>query len=146
MKISIRQLELTADQVSINDDEPPFVMIKRTVSEGFRNRPRDLGVPTDQSPWWVLHDRLPKPGELQWFVDRGKGAAQVAIPLYMYQLEGAELCKLTTFGLQFAALLCNLVPRQRAELLLIATSQIFSRPDGRAGYLVYVGAAYKEIS
>ena len=143
MNLDIRVVDI-ADQ--LKTETIPHVMLKREISENHLATPNL--IPSDRSPYLILQSALGSDVSLadaDWSRDLGAGVGQVAIPLFPYMLpEGAEL--LLKFGLQVGAVFGAMGRARNCERLIILVSSIFSRPDGKPGYCIYMGVALKEVS
>lgn len=141
MLIQVESFDVT-EQVA-NRQQPVIMLRREPVARGDGSRVVTASAQiTNRDEWRILQHPLPPPqsGELAWSVD--KMNAQVRIPLFPYLLPRTDLDILVQLGLQTASLAVGLAVQSFAvNKLVLATSNVFQRPDGKPGYQVWLGFA-----
>ncbi len=142
MIIDVRSENISQQLGEIPKGSRPTAIVARHLGDGPK-RPDAV----DTAKWLILDDVLPKDFD-KMNVAEDPGGSQVAVPLYGYPFgdadDGPEA--LVRFALQLGVLLALWAESKGTvgvERLLLIHSNVFSRPDGKPGYLVYVGAALK---
>lgn len=139
MLIDVRAINITSELGQLDSGEIPVAAVKKERPESHSRQ----AVSNEQ--WHILQSQLPANSkDLQWGFDKGSGE-YIAVPMIPYPLGEETPEQLVLFGAQLAAYASFLAEDKKpfAQLLLLL-SNVFSRPDGNPGYLVFAGCAIKQ--
>lgn len=144
MKLDVRTLDITQQLSETPEGDTPIAAVVRYIGENYVEG-KQATHPVDVGDWHILQDSLDNDtDQLRWSVD--KAGTHVAVPMHQYLLPESNAETLMRFGAQFGLLLNHHASEKGWKLrtIMVLFSNVFSRLDGKDGYLVYVGAALRE--
>jgi len=145
MIIDVRTVDVSTQLAQIPPGEAPVVALARYLGDGHVTSTSQGHDIADTATWIILQDSFPKDFD-KLKLGEDHGGTHISAPLHGYPVgepgDGPEV--LVRFALQFGILVSQWAATLgEVERMLLIHSNVFSRPDGQPGYLVYTGAAVK---